>query len=151
MKCPNCSADCTDDSSECRFCGQRLNAVVEHPAPSIPINPYQHVAMATPVDESVPNHLVWAIIATIIATMVTMWTCCLLPIGLPTGITAIVYGTKVNQLLEMGDRDGAEKASKNAKIWCWITTTIALIFGLWSVFTLSLIFLDPEFLKNLPK
>ena len=62
---------------------------------------------------SIPNHLAWAIIATVLATCL----CC--PLGL-LGIVAIVQSNKVNTLLNQGDLDGARRASDSAKTWCWV-------------------------------
>ena len=58
------------------------------------------------------NQLALAIITTIL--------CCL-----PAGIVSIVYATQVNSKYNIGDYEGAERASKNAKTW-WI---VALIVG----------------------
>ncbi len=69
---------------------------------------------------SVPNHLAWAIVSTVLATCL----CC--PLGL-LGIVAIVYSSKVNTLLRVGDLAGARAASGNAKTWCWIATALAII------------------------
>lgn len=55
---------------------------------------------ATPV----PNHLVWAILATLF--------CCL-----PTGIVSIIHAAKVNGLVAAGDIAGAQAASASAKKW----------------------------------
>ena len=48
---------------------------------------------------SIPNHLAWSIIATVLAICL----CC--PLGL-VGIVAIVFSSKVNNLLAQGDIDG---------------------------------------------
>lgn len=69
---------------------------------------------------SIPNHLAWAIIATVLATCL----CC--PLGL-IGIVAIVQSNKVNTLLNQGDLDGARRASDSAKTWCWVATALAII------------------------
>ncbi len=69
---------------------------------------------------SIPNHLAWAIIATVLATCL----CC--PLGL-IGIVAIVQSNKVNSLLNQGDLDGARRASDSAKTWCWVATALAII------------------------
>ena len=69
---------------------------------------------------SIPNHLAWAIIATVLATCL----CC--PLGL-VGIVAIVFSSKVNTLLGQGDIAGAQRASANAKTWCWVATAFAII------------------------
>jgi hypothetical protein len=75
---------------------------------------------APPVHEPIPNHLAWAIIATVLATCL----CC--PLGL-VGIVAIVFSSKVNNLLAQGDIDGARRASANAKTWCWVATALAIL------------------------
>ena len=69
---------------------------------------------------SVPNHLAWAIISTVLATCL----CC--PLGL-IGIVAIVQSNKVNTLLNQGDLEGARRASDSAKTWCWVATALAII------------------------
>jgi hypothetical protein len=69
----------------------------------------------------VPNYLVFAILTTVL--------CCL-----PAGIAAIVYAAQVNGKLQAGDIAGAQAASKNAKMWCWIAAgagvAVGLIYGL---------------------
>lgn len=70
--------------------------------------------------QNVPNHLAWSIISTVLATCL----CC--PLGL-VGIVAIVFSSKVNNLLSQGDIDGAQRASNNAKTWCWVATALAII------------------------
>ncbi|MFZ5661248.1 MAG: CD225/dispanin family protein [Pseudomonadota bacterium] len=82
--------------------------------------------MNTPVPaQSIPNHLAWAIVSTILATCF----CC--PVGL-LGIVAIVYATQVNSKLNAGDIEGARRASEKAKIWCWVATALAIVGVLWS-------------------
>jgi hypothetical protein len=65
----------------------------------------------------VPNYLVFAILATVL--------CCL-----PAGIPAIVYAAQVNGKLQAGDIAGAQAASRNAKMWCWISFGVGLAIGL---------------------
>lgn len=69
---------------------------------------------------NVPNHLPWAIVSTVLATCL----CC--PLGL-IGIVAIVFSTQVNSKLNQGDLEGAQRASANAKTWCWVATAFAII------------------------
>ena len=69
---------------------------------------------------TVPNHLAWAIVSTVLASCL----CC--PLGL-LGIVAIVQSSKVNTLLGQGDLDGARRASDSAKTWCWVATALAII------------------------
>ena len=66
----------------------------------------------------VPNHLIWAIAATIFCR-------------LPAGIVAIVYAAQVNGMLDAGDYIGARRASRNAKIWAIVSmASAALSLGL---------------------
>ena len=53
-------------------------------------------------------------------------TCLCCPLGL-IGIVAIVFSSKVNTLLNQGDFAGAQRASANAKTWCWVATALAII------------------------
>jgi hypothetical protein len=78
----------------------------------------------------VPNHLAWAIIATVLATCL----CC--PLGL-LGIVAIVYAARVNSLLAVGDFAGAQRASDTAKTWCWVATALAIIGLAWIGYALA--------------
>ncbi len=61
-----------------------------------------------------PNYLVWGILTTIL--------CCL-----PFGIISIVYAASVNSKWISGDYEGAMRASKNAKLWAWLSAGVALI------------------------
>jgi len=69
----------------------------------------------------VPNYLVWAILITI----ASLCLCCI--VGTIPGVVAIVFATQVNSKLSAGDRAGAEQASRNAKLWCWITTGLCIL------------------------
>ena len=60
------------------------------------------------------SYLALAIISTIL--------CCL-----PTGIVSIIYATKVNSAYEDGKYDEANRASKNAKLWGFVSVGIALL------------------------
>lgn len=87
--------------------------------------------MNTPVSaQSIPNHLVWAIVSTVLATCF----CC--PVGL-LGIVAIVFATQVNSKLNQGDIEGARRASENAKVWCWIATALAIVGLLANIYWIS--------------
>jgi len=65
---------------------------------------------------SVPNYLVWAILATL---------CCCLP----AGIVAIVYAAQVDGKVASGDYYGAVEASNNAKMWSWISFGASAVVG----------------------
>ena len=63
----------------------------------------------TPVAHAhIPNYLVPAILVTIF--------CCW-----PFGIPAIVFAAKVDGMVSRGDLPGAQHASDQAKMWCWIS------------------------------
>ena len=60
-----------------------------------------------PPRPQVNNYLVQAVL--------TSFCCCM-----PVGVVAIIYAAQVNSKLHAGDTAGAQAASKNAKMWCWI-------------------------------
>lgn len=83
-----------------------------------------------------------------------MFACCCIPLGLPSGIAAIVYALRVNKFLETGEVSSAEQASKTAKLWTWVTTVIAVIFGILVVLSVVLQatgYLDQDYLEDLRK
>jgi hypothetical protein len=61
-----------------------------------------------------PNYLLWAILTTIF--------CCL-----PFGIVSIIFAAQVNTKWDAGDYDGAMNASRNAKIWAWVSFFVTLL------------------------
>ena len=61
------------------------------------------------------NYLVESILATVL--------CCL-----PLGIVGIVYATQVNTKYDVGDYEGAIKASKDAKKWVTWSVIDSVIF-----------------------
>jgi len=108
MFCPQCGASNADNAAVCVQCGRNLlpGAV---PAP-LPVTG----TVMPPAGTTVPNYLVFAILTTVF--------CCL-----PTGIAAIIYAAQVNGKLAAGDYAGAQAASNNAKIWCWVSFGIGLV------------------------
>lgn len=100
MFCTQCGTNNADNAMICVQCGRTLQAG-NPPA----VMPPGGIA---PSGVIVPNYLVFAILATVF--------CCL-----PTGIPAIVFAAQVNGKLQAGDIVGAQAASKNAKMWCWIS------------------------------
>lgn len=112
MFCAQCGTSNVDSATVCAQCGRSLQpAVVSVLPPPIPQAPALYV----------PNYLVFAILTTVL--------CCL-----PTGIAAIVYAAQVNGKLQAGDLAGAQAASKNAKMWCWISfgagLAVTVIYGI---------------------
>jgi hypothetical protein len=94
-----------------------------------PSFPPEQPPQATPAIGPVPTHLAWAIVSTILAFCL----CCV--VGAIPGVVAIVFATQVNSRLTAGDRAGAEQASKNAKLWCWITTGLVILGLLLNIVT----------------
>ncbi|TCZ85020.1 CD225/dispanin family protein [Lysobacter sp. N42] len=81
-----------------------------------------------PVEEPrrpVPTYLAWSIIGTVLSLCL----CCI--IGTIPGIVAIVFSTQVNSALNRGDYVAAQRASSNARLWCWITTALNILGLLW--------------------
>jgi hypothetical protein len=106
--CPQCGFSNADDAMVCAQCGRNLR-----PATSAP--PLQATGVVMPPGgAAVPNYLVYAILTTVV--------CC--P---ATGIPAIIYASQVNTKLQLGDVAGAQTASNNAKMWCWISLALGLI------------------------
>lgn len=66
-----------------------------------------------------PNYLAPAIIVMIF--------CCF-----PLGIVGLVYAAQVNGLLIAREYDKARTASRNARMWCWITFAAGIAF--WSMY-----------------
>jgi len=159
VRCPNCSAETSEQALECDFCGHQFVDGAGTPAPAPPPtpppsglgratfsaseptyvppartysppppvqseNPYEasYPSSSRPTRESyakgsVPNHLLWAILATL---------CCCLP----AGIVAIIYAAQVDGKLAGGDYQGAVDASNNAKMWSWISFGASAVVGL---------------------
>ncbi len=118
MFCSQCGANNADTAAVCVQCGRSLQpgmSPVPLPVPGVVIPP----------GATVPNYLVFAILATVL--------CCL-----PTGIPAIVYAAQVNGKLQAGDLAGAQAASRNAKLWCWISFGLGLTMVLFYVALMTL-------------
>jgi hypothetical protein len=107
MFCTQCGANNADTATICVQCGRSLQ-------PTTAAIPPRGGAIAPMPAVDVPNYLVFAILATVL--------CCL-----PAGIPAIVYAAQVNGKLQAGDIVGAQAASKNAKMWCWISFALGLV------------------------
>src|SRR5271165_2995271 len=117
MFCSQCGANNADNAAVCMQCGRSLQAA------SLPA-PVQPAGVVLTPGVTVQNYLVFAILATVL--------CCL-----PAGIPAIVYSAQVNGKLQAGDLAGAQLASNNAKMWCWISFGLGLgAVGLWVIFVM---------------
>jgi len=132
MQCPFCGHNNPDTALTCGACGlspplQKNDGSLPPPMAGSP-QPPPMSAGATPPPRSsarlpplpagqVPNYLVWSILATL---------CCCLPFG----IVAVIYSAQVNTKLGAGDLAGAQTASDNAKMWCWISLGAGVIVGI---------------------
>jgi hypothetical protein len=90
-----------------------------------------------PSGSPIENHFVFAVVATVFATIFSMLSCCCLPLGLATGIPAILASNKVKMFVAQGEDAAARAASEKAKMWSWITAGLAAMFAL--IFTASMI------------
>lgn len=104
MFCPQCGASNADNAAVCVQCGRNFQPAA---------TPLQATGQVIPPGATVENYLVFAILATVL--------CCL-----PTGIAAIIYAAQVNGKLQARDFAGAQEASRNAKMWCWISFGLGL-------------------------
>lgn len=107
VACPQCGFSNADNATFCTQCGRSLRPGT--PAASLPATGVVVPATGT----TIPNYLVFAILTTVF--------CCL-----PTGIPAIIYASQVNTKLQLGDPAGAQMASNNAKMWCWVSFGLGL-------------------------
>jgi hypothetical protein len=120
MYCQYCGHKNPDTAETCGNCGcsPTLPAGSGSAPPPTTGAPQPPQALAK---GSVPNYLVWSILATL---------CCCIP----GGIAAIVYSTQVDTKLALGDYAGAVSASDNAKLWCWISAGVGFVVGVLSFF-----------------
>ena len=76
-------------------------------APPLPAGP------SAPPTYQIPTYLAQSIIVTL---------CCCLPVGIP----AIVYASRIDNLMRMGQYTEAQECSRKAKMWCWISFGIGI-------------------------
>lgn len=98
MYCTSCGHQNYSDAHFCQNCGREFQQQPPGPRPHV------------------PNHLVWAILATIF--------CCI-----PFGIVSIVYAAQVNGKLAGGDYRGARSASANARTWAIASAVLGLVIA----------------------
>jgi len=112
MYCQKCGHENSDRALQCAACSEILVPIARPPVDAIPPPPNYPPPRTHVVGP--PNHLVWAILATLF--------CCL-----PGGIVAIVYAAQVDSKFMAGDVAGAQYASDQAKLWCWISAGFILV------------------------
>ena len=105
--CTNCGAVISRSTNFCINCGAATEAE------SAPSPARQPSMRASPPLQSVPNYLVWAILATVF--------CCM-----PLGVVAIVHAAQVNGKWQAADYDGAIETSNKAGTWCWVSFWVGL-------------------------
>jgi H+/Cl- antiporter ClcA len=99
--------------------------------PTQPIKPNSHMPMA------------------IISTVLSVITCNFIPATI-FGVVSIVYASKVNSKYDLGDYEGARRASRNAKTW-WIVT-LATVVVLLIISAIALYyFVDEAFMEEFMK
>jgi hypothetical protein len=155
MRCPNCSAECAEQASECEFCGHVLNERVAAETPARPeqmSNPNRAVYVSAEPSYSIPektytppppptqNDNPYAAnypssskasraggdnVPNYLVWAILSTLCCCLP----AGIVAIVYAAQVDGKLSGGDYHGAVEASNNAKMWSWISFGASAVVG----------------------
>ena len=76
-------------------------------APPLPTGP------SAPPTYQIPTYLAQSILVTL---------CCCLPVGIP----AIVYASRIDNLMRMGQYTEAQECSRKAKMWCWISFGIGI-------------------------
>jgi magnesium-transporting ATPase (P-type) len=118
MFCSKCGNQVNDTDVFCNKCGNQLRAAEARAETGAarPETPVQGAAAVSGIPQIpyVPTYLVWSILATIF--------CCL-----PGGVVAIIYSAMVSSKLSRGDYAGAVSASRNAKIWCWVSFVVGIV------------------------
>lgn len=112
-------AHCWAQSGRCRTDGCEGTPVYQPVGEVAAPPPYQQQA-APAAQGTVPNHLVWAILATVF--------CCL-----PFGIAAIVFSSQVSSHLAAGNYEAAMQSSNKARNWCLAATITGAVVVLISI------------------
>lgn len=124
MYCPNCGTENADSAAFCQSCGQPLRTGAPPGAgPAQSGQPTYQPPYQPPAPGSVPripSHLVWAIIS-----IFMFW---------PTGIAAVVYASRVDNLLTLGNVAAAQEASGKAKLFATIST---VAFVIWLIIVIA--------------
>ncbi|HUP59269.1 MAG TPA: CD225/dispanin family protein [Thermoanaerobaculia bacterium] len=116
MTCPNCGTSNLDNATICANCGRPLTAAAVPPPPpqQTYTPPPPSFGAPPPLAPPPSNYLVQSILVTL---------CCCLPLG----VVAIIFAAQVNTKFAAGDLAGAQEASRQAKMWCWIAFGLGLV------------------------
>ncbi len=113
MNCEYCGTALPANAKQCPACG----APVCHPVATAATDNTSSAPGA-----NIPSYLVWSILTTIFCCIpVFPW------LGIPFGITAIVYRSKILSSIKRGDYVKAQRASLKAKRYCIIAAIIGAI------------------------
>jgi hypothetical protein len=85
-------------------------------------SPYGTPGYGAPVGPMPSSHRAWAVTCIVLGIFFS------LIIGLPMAIAANVYAGKVQRAWDMGDQQGAIKASSRARLWS-ILSTVFIVIG----------------------
>ena len=82
------------------------------------------------------SYKVFAIVSTVIATILSILSCCCIPLGLAPGIPAIIYASKAEKLWAQGEETAAHATARTAKMWSWVTAGFGIFCLLLQIFSL---------------
>lgn len=123
MNCPKCGWNNADGAAKCVNCFAELVPPQQPYAQPPTQQPYaqqpyaqQQYAAPQPV-LNVQDHMVWSIVATVLAFLF----CWCLPVPIAFGIVAIVKCSQANNKKLAGDYFGAQQAANTAKTWLFWT------------------------------
>lgn len=119
--------------------------------PQAPYSPPQAPLHSPSGSGPAPDHMVFAILATIVGGLFSLGCCCIFPSAAIPGIVAIVMANKTKAFNAAGNYEEAQKSSGQAKIWAIVASVIGglgLIWGLLSTL-LNVAALGPEMFRNL--
>ena len=111
MKCGKCGTELPPNASFCPVCGNQMGA---NPGQMPPQSQFQPQSHFQPPQAPINTWLVPAILATIF--------CCL-----PFGIVSIIFASKANSSLSIGDFQQAQENASKAKTWFWVAFGCGLV------------------------
>ncbi len=93
------------------------------PVPSAQLPPTLPTQSFRAAELEIPNHAIAAVVLTLVGC-------------LPLGMAAIYYSQRVGPLARKGDIEGAWRASRRARVWCWIAFLLG--FPAWVLGTVAM-------------